>query len=63
MAISKSQNKSLKNSLVPNSIMIIVENHNGAISYQEAVPPMFFHGTMKRLKEKYSYLYKIYTVA
>jgi len=61
MAISKSQNRSLRNSLVPNSIMIIVENHNGAISYQEAVPPAFFKGTMDRLKEKYGDLYNIKT--
>jgi hypothetical protein len=63
MAISKFQNRSTKNSLVPNSIMIVVENHNGAISHQEAVPPAFFHGTINRLKEKYNNSYKIYTIA
>ena len=59
MAISNSQNRSLKNSLVPNWITIVVENHNGAISYQEAVPPSFFQGTMNRLKEKYGESYTI----
>ena len=61
MAISKSQNRSLKNSLVPNSIRIIVENHNGYISHEEVVPPAFFHGTMNRLKEEYGLSYKVYT--
>ena len=60
MTISSRQNRSLKNSLVPNSILIIVENHNGFISHQESVPPMFFHGTIKRLKEEYGDSYKVY---
>jgi len=54
MAISCKKNKLLK-SLVPNSILVIIENHNGNQVYFETFPAgIIFQQSMTRLKDTFS---------
>lgn len=60
MSITNKKNNSLKNSLVPASIIIEVNNHNGNIvEYIYCKPGIIYVHTIQYLKNKYGEKYFI----